>query len=198
MLVGQVRCCRTLPSLHAGSQQHVAHPPTHPPHVQVIEAQLPRVPRAVGVTAHWLCIHGQQPAIPENAPLPSLAARQAPAGGLADQRQQATSSARPGGHHQHSFGWFCHHINAFKLFKLLRTCPHRVHAAGPAAAHTTVIPAAAGSGGGVAVAAPVRLSRPAAMLLLPPCTAECAWPLNWTCLTRAGAACAEPRAGGVL
>jgi hypothetical protein len=38
-------------------------------HAQLVEAPLPKVPRDVGIAAHWLAINGQQPAIPENAPI---------------------------------------------------------------------------------------------------------------------------------
>eukprot|EP00775_Hariotina_reticulata_P010004 gene10004-10158_t len=36
---------------------------------QLIEAPLPKLPREVGVAAHWLCVNGQQPDLPENTPV---------------------------------------------------------------------------------------------------------------------------------
>ncbi|KAI8476880.1 MAG: TATA box binding protein associated factor-domain-containing protein [Monoraphidium minutum] len=36
---------------------------------QLIDAPLPKVPRDVGISAHWLAVNGRQPAVPENAPL---------------------------------------------------------------------------------------------------------------------------------
>lgn len=33
---------------------------------QLIESALPKLPRDAGVTAHWLCINGVQPDLPEN------------------------------------------------------------------------------------------------------------------------------------
>jgi len=41
-------------------------PCTCPCPCQLIESALPKLPRDAGVTAHWLCINGVQPDLPEN------------------------------------------------------------------------------------------------------------------------------------
>jgi hypothetical protein len=77
---------------------------------QAIEAPLPKVPRDVGIAAHWLAVNGQQPAVPENAPieqpppkrprLDSSALQNPPGGGGAaagqQQQQQQKQDGRGG------------------------------------------------------------------------------------------------------
>jgi hypothetical protein len=72
--------------------------------LQLIEAPLPKVPRDVGVSVHWLAINGQQPAVPENAPIeqppakrprldPAALHKGAAAQHAAQQQQQAAAAA---------------------------------------------------------------------------------------------------------
>lgn len=43
--------------------------------LQLISQPLPKVPRDVGITAHWLFINGQQPAVTENGPVEQPSAK---------------------------------------------------------------------------------------------------------------------------
>ncbi len=61
---------------------------------RVINAPLPKVPRQVNLTAHWLAIEGVQPAIPQNPSERQLKQYNTPKGAMIDSRPGASSAAR--------------------------------------------------------------------------------------------------------